>query len=185
MQDVFFDSWASLGRTALLTVLGYAAMVTALRLSGKRTLAKMSAFDFVVTVALGSCLATIALNKTLPLAEGVLAFSLLIGLQFVLTWLSVRVRAVRWLLTSQPTLLLYQGELLPAALKASRVTPEEIYSAARQQGIADLRRVDAVILEPTGDISFLEKAPAGASPVVGAVPGYPPPAQRTSARLSQ
>ena len=80
-----------------------------LRVSGKRTLTKMNAFDLVVTVALGSMLATVLLTRSVALAEGLTAFVLLIFLQFVLTWLSVRSRAVSRLVKSEPTLLVYQG----------------------------------------------------------------------------
>ena len=80
-----------------------------LRVSGKRTLTKMNAFDLVVTVALGSTLATVLLTKSVALAEGLTAFVLLIFLQFVLIWLSVRSRAVSRLVKSEPTLLAYQG----------------------------------------------------------------------------
>ena len=84
-------------------------MVLLLRVSGKRTLTKMNAFDLVVTVALGSMLATVLLTKSVALAEGLTAFVLLIFLQFVLTWLSVRSRAVSRLVKSELTLLVYQG----------------------------------------------------------------------------
>jgi len=80
-------------------VLAYVALVVFLRVSGKRTLSKMNAFDLVVTVALGSTLATVLLSKDVALAEGVLAFALLISLQFVVTWSSVRARWVRQLAT--------------------------------------------------------------------------------------
>ena len=85
----FFDTWLALGRTAVVGVLAYLALVFLLRISGKRTLSKMNAFDLVVTVALGSTLATVLLSKNVALANGVLAFALLIGLQFAITWLSV------------------------------------------------------------------------------------------------
>ena len=80
-----------------------------LRVSGKRTLTKMNAFDLVVTVALGSTLATVLLTKSVALAEGLTAFVLLIFLQFVLTWLFVRSQAASRLVKSEPTLLAYQG----------------------------------------------------------------------------
>ena len=84
---MFFQSWSSLAATAITGVSAYIALIVTLRLSGKRTLAKMNAFDFVVTVALGSTLATVLLSKDVPLAEGVLAFALLIALQFAVAWL--------------------------------------------------------------------------------------------------
>jgi len=80
---MFFDSWHDLGRVALVGMCAYVALVLMLRLSGNRTLSKLNAFDFVVTVALGSTLATVLLSKDVSLAEGVLAFAVLIGLQFL------------------------------------------------------------------------------------------------------
>ena len=59
---MFFDSWTALGRVLLVGTLAYVALVAILRISGKRTLTKLNAFDLVVTVALGSTLATIASN---------------------------------------------------------------------------------------------------------------------------
>ena len=72
MQNIFFDSWESMVRTVVITILAYVVLVFLLRSSGKRTLSKMNAFDFIVTVALGSTLATVMLNKNVALADGVL-----------------------------------------------------------------------------------------------------------------
>lgn len=86
MEAIFFNGWFALLRTAVVGVLAYAALVLFLRVSGKRTLAKMNAFDLVVTVSLGSTLATINLSANVALAQGLLALALLIALQFVMTW---------------------------------------------------------------------------------------------------
>ena len=82
---MFFDSWLGLLRVGVVGSLAYLALVLLLRVSGKRTLSKMNAFDFVVTVALGSTLATVLLSKDVALAEGVVAFTLLIGAQYLIT----------------------------------------------------------------------------------------------------
>ncbi|MDQ3844263.1 MAG: DUF421 domain-containing protein, partial [Bacteroidota bacterium] len=71
MKNIFFDSWESIIRTIVITVLAYALLIFLLRTSGKRTLSKMNAFDFIVTVALGSTLATVMLNKNVALIDGV------------------------------------------------------------------------------------------------------------------
>lgn len=155
MENIFFDSWESIIRTFSVTIMGYIAMIFLLRVSGKRTLSKMNAFDFVVTVALGSVLASLSLNKSVPLADGVTSFFVLIFLQYIITWLSVRIKQVKQLVTSQPTLLLYKGELLKDALKRKRVTIEEINSAARSGERGDLSRIHAMILESTGEITVV------------------------------
>ncbi len=118
MGHIIFDGWEGLARTLVVGVLAYAALVICVRGSGKRTLSKMNAFDLIVTIALGSTLATILLSKDVALAEGILAFSLLIGLQFAVTWLSVRVRWIRRLVTGEPQMLLERGALLPTACAA-------------------------------------------------------------------
>ena len=158
---MFFDSWASLGRTAIVGVLAYVALVLLLRVSGKRTLSSMNAFDMIVTVALGSTLATVFLSSSVPLARGVAAFAVLILLQFTITWLSVRSPAVRRLVKAEPTLLLHRGEFLSGAMKQERVTEEEVRAALRAQGAADMESVEAVILETNSSFSVVMKPADG------------------------
>lgn len=155
VEHIFFDNWQALGRTGLISVLAYLCLLALLRLFGKRTLSKMNAFDLVVTVALGSTLATILLNKDVTLAQGVLALALLIGMQFIVTWTSLRVRWVRKLATGEPTMLLYQGTFLPVALRWTRVTGGEVRAAVRGAGVATLREVQAVVLETDGSFSVV------------------------------
>lgn len=156
MTEFLFDDWRGLWRTLLVGVLAYIALVALLRSSGKRTLAKMNAFDFIVTVALGSTLATVLLSKDVALAEGVLAFIVLILLQFSVAWLSVRSPWVEALVKSEPTLLLYRGQLLRPAMQRERVSQTEIEAAVRQQGSADPADVAAVVLETDGTFSVIK-----------------------------
>ena len=109
---MFFDSWFGLLRVLVVGTLAYLALVVLLRIFGKRTLAKLNAFDLVVTVALGSTLATVLLSKSVALMEGLLAFVLLAGLQYVVAWLSVRFQGFSDLVKSEPTLLLHRGQFL-------------------------------------------------------------------------
>lgn len=149
----------SLFRTLVVGLLAYCALVACLRISGNRTLSKMNAFDLVVTVALGSTLATVLLNKDVVLAEGVLAFALLIGLQFVLTWCSVRVDWVRKAVTGEPAVLVYQGQLLQSAMRQARVTHNEVLAAIRAAGLAELAQVQALVLETDGSMSVVKAEP--------------------------
>jgi uncharacterized membrane protein YcaP (DUF421 family) len=152
---MFFDSWLGLLRVLVVGTLAYVGLVALLRVSGKRTLSKMNAFDLVVTVALGSTLATVLLSKDVALLEGVLAFALLILLQLAITWLSVRSERFQALVKAQPRLLLHRGRPLPEALRAERVTEEELRAAVRAQGAGSLEELDAVVLETDGTFSVL------------------------------
>ena len=157
MEHIFYNRWEDLARTLIIGVLAYVFLIGCLRWSGKRTLSKMNAFDFIVTISLGSMLASLLLSKSVSLAEGMLALSLLVGLQFVVTWTSVRFRWVRRFVTGEPLLLLDQGEFLPAALQRARVTENEVRAAIRAAGIGHLDRVAAVVLETDGSFSVVQQ----------------------------
>ena len=152
---MFFDSWHGLMRVIVVGVLAYAGVIAILRFSGKRTLAKMNAFDLVVTVALGSTLATILLSKDVALFEGLLALVVLTLLQFVIAWGSVRWRWLEHLAKSRPRRLLSDGVIDEAALRQERVTREELLAAVRSQGFGGLEAITAVVLETDGSFSVI------------------------------
>ena len=88
--ETFFAGWSGLASVLISAVVAYPALVLVLRISGKRTLSKLNAFDLVVTVALGSTLATVITSKDVALLEGLLALFLLVFFQYVVTFASVR-----------------------------------------------------------------------------------------------
>jgi uncharacterized membrane protein YcaP (DUF421 family) len=155
---MLFDSWAGLGRVLLVGTLAYIALVLLLRISGKRTLSKLNAFDLVVTVALGSTLATVLLSKSVALIEGVLALGLLIFLQYAIAWLSIRSPRFQAVIKAEPILLLHRGGFLEGAMRAERITREEILAALRASGAAAPGDVAAVVLETDGSLSVIAQA---------------------------
>lgn len=155
---MLFNDWSSVLRVVVVGTLAYVALVLLLRISGKRTLSKMNAFDLIVTVALGSTLATVLLSKDVVLAEGITAFGLLIALQYLITWSSVRWPYVEKLVKAEPSLLFFQGRFLEKTLRQQRVTYAEIHAAVRTQGIPRMEDVSAVVLETDGSMTVLKKA---------------------------
>lgn len=145
-----------------------------LRVSGKRTLAQLNAFDFIVTVALGSTLATVVLSGSVAWAEGALALGLLAALQFVAAWLAVRFSWVRHGLTSQPALLVRNGQLDGAALVRERISEASLRAAVRSAGAGGLDQVAAVVLETNGTLSVVTKDKLGSGSALHGVPGWEP-----------
>ena len=152
---MFFHSLSDLTRVLFVGAPAYVALLMLLRISGKRTLSKLNAFDFVITVAMGSTLATILLSRDVSLSEGIAALALLILLQFLITWTSVRSSAAHQLVKSNPALLFYRDRFLTDALRRERVTRTEILAAARSQGFSDLASVGGVVLETDGSITVI------------------------------
>lgn len=150
---IFFDGWSGPIRILVIAPIAYAALVLFLRISGKRTLTKLNAFDLVVTVALGSTLSTQILTKDTPLLDGVLAFATLIALQWVVTFTSVRLPFVRKLVRARPTRLLEDGRLLHGAMRQERVTEGEMLQAVRASGGDSLEEARAVYLQTDGSLA--------------------------------
>jgi uncharacterized membrane protein YcaP (DUF421 family) len=154
-EGMLFQNWSGIIRTVLVGSLAYATLVLFLRISGKRTLAKLNAFDLVVTVALGSTLSAIILQESIALAEGATALALLIVLQFLVTFWSVRSARFASALRSEPTLLVRRGQFCNDAMKRERITEDEALSAVRAAGGNDTEQVDSLILESDGTLSVL------------------------------
>ncbi len=166
---LFFEGWGGLVRVLVIGVLAYGGLVFMLRVSGNRTLSKLNAFDLIVTVSLGSTLASILTSSSVVLAEGLLALALLIGLQFGVTWLSVRSPTVAGIVKAEPTLLLYRGDFLYHRMGRARVTEGEVRAVVREQGVGSLDEVEAVVLETDGSLSVVKRASGEPSALAGLV----------------
>ncbi len=154
---MFFSSWNNLIHVLVVGALVYAGLVTFLRLSGKRTLASMNAFDFIVTVAFGSTLASTILPSNTSLLDGLLALGLLIVLQLIVAWVEIRYPMFHKVVTSKPTILFYRGEFIEDKMQRERVEHGDILAVIRRKGILDLNAVEAVVLETDGSFSVLSR----------------------------
>lgn len=165
-SSMFFDGWPSILRTVLVGTLAYVAMIALLRASGKRTLSKMNAFDLIVTVSLGSTLASILLSKNDSLLDGIAAFSTLIGMQYVVAWVSVRSASVQSMVKAEPRLLAFEGKFLSSAMRDERCTEGELLAALRQHGHGGLDNVTAIVLETNGELSVVAGAGAKSAALI-------------------
>lgn len=172
---MWFDTWADILRVLLVGSAAYGALMVVLRVSGKRTLSQLNAFDFVVTVSLGSTLATVLLSADTSWSEGVLALALLAGLQFLMAWISTHLPWARPLFTSRPAVLLRDGELLHEAMRRNRLSEGEVRQAVRTQGMGDLSDVGAVVLETNGSLSVIPASQYGNGSAMDEVKGVVKP----------
>lgn len=158
MEDLFFNGWEGVFRVLIVGTGAYFGIIIILRVSGSRTLSQLNAFDFIVTVALGSTLATIILNKDVPLLNGLAAFGILIFLQFVVGSISVRSKVFRKMIKTEPSLLFFKGSFLQSRMEQHRIAEEEILQTLRSEGIAGTDEVDVIVLESNGKFSVIKKS---------------------------
>ncbi|GEK21015.1 DUF421 domain-containing protein [Cellulomonas xylanilytica] len=158
---MFFDAWADVLRVVVVGTAAYVALVVVLRLSGKRTLAELNAFDLVVTVALGSTLATILLSPDVAWAEGVTAMLVLVLLQLLVSWSTSLLGPGRSVVTAAPATVLRDGVLDQEAIATQRLTAAEVRQAVRGSGEGGLDQVARVVLETDGTLSVIRASALG------------------------
>ena len=150
-----FDGWAGPARTAVVGVLAYVALVCLLRVAGKRTLSKMNAFDLVVTVALGSTLASALTSNAVTLVQCATAFLVLVLLQYGVAFSASRSRRFSRVVKASPKLLVARGRVLDDELRRERVAVDELLSALRAHGLSSPSEAAAVVLETDGTFTVL------------------------------
>jgi len=159
--NFYFSGWEPVVRVLIVGVAMYAALVVFLRVSRSRTLSSMNAFDFVVTVAIGSAFGRALTAKSVALSEALAAFGLLVGLQYAVTWIQIRWPYFQRIVTNPPTLLYFRGEFVDEEMQRQRVTESELQSAVRKQQFGSLSEVEAVVLESSGEFSVIPSVEDG------------------------
>lgn len=154
---MWFDSWSDVWRVLIITISIYSALILILRGAGKRSLAKLNIFDLVVTVALGSTLATIILSKDVSFVEGALAFITLCSLQWIVAWLGLRAKWFKHMIRSEPRLLFSDGKFIDRAMRDERILRQEVYAEIRNHGFGDKEDIAAVVLETDGTFSVIPR----------------------------
>lgn len=154
MKEWFTASATSL-LAIFLTAIGiYICVILYTRLAGKRSFSKMSSFDFAMTVAIGSILATTILSKSTSLLQGAVGLAAV----YILQLLAASLREYNFfqkLVDNEPVLLMKGDEILYDNLKKSKVTVSDLRAKLREANVLELSQVRAVVFEATGDITVL------------------------------
>ena len=158
MKELLFSNWEGIWHTGICAVLAYFTLLLFIRISGKRTIAKLTAFDFIVTVTLGSTLSSMILAKV-TLTEGAIALAVIIALQYLLAWSAKKSKTFEKALNHSPTLIFYRGAFLEEGMEKEMITEEEVYAEIRKYRLLDVEDVEAVIIEINGEVTVVKKSP--------------------------
>ncbi len=152
---MYFQGWPIIIETITLSTVMYIAIIIILRTSGKRTLSSFNAFDFLITVTIGSITATTILSKNTKLFDGLSAIITLVLLQFIVAKLAVYSKSFSKVIKSNPTLLYYNGDYILENLKKSRVSKDDILQEVRINSGVTIDHVHSVILEANGNLAVV------------------------------
>lgn len=143
-------------RGFVLTVLGMLWVVLLVRINGLRSFSKMTNFDFVMTVAMGSLLAGASQSTAwLTFLQSLTGMATLFIVQYWASRLRKSSDKMEKIMQNAPVLLMRDGEILYKALKQTRVAKSDLIAKLRESNALDFSKVRAVVLETTGDISVL------------------------------
>lgn len=154
MEKWFEASWTSILAIVLTAAGIYMAIIIFTRIAGKRSFSKMSSFDFAMTVAVGSILATTILSASVSLIQGIVGLAAV----YILQISAAILRRYSWFkkaIDNSPLLLMDGKNILHDNLRKARVAEGDLRSKLREANVLDLSQVRAVVFESTGDISVL------------------------------
>lgn len=126
----------------------------AIRVSGKREVAQLSAFDMIMVVTLGDLVAQGVVQEDYSLTAATLAVSTFCVLSLALAWTHYRFPRSRPLLAGRARVVVRDGEPMLEVLSSERVTIGDLHEAAREKGIRSLRDIELCVLEVDGGFSF-------------------------------
>lgn len=158
MENWLFASGEIIGKVLLSIVAIFTIIILITRISGLRTFAKMSSFDFASTIAIGSILASIVLNPGQSITKGAIALGGIILFQSIFSYCKRKFSWFNSLFTNSPMLLMENGEFIIQNLRKTNVDAKDVYAKLREANVKDKSEALAVVLESTGDISVIYKS---------------------------
>jgi len=158
MENWIYVSLPIIGKVLITVFIIFSIIIFITRISGLRTFAKMSSFDFASTIAIGSIIASVILNPQQSILKGGLALGAIILFQSVFTFLVRKVPAFDKLATNKPMLIMQEGKILEKNLHKTNLSEEDLIAKLREANVIDFDEVRAVVLESTGDVSVLHTA---------------------------
>lgn len=155
MENWVYASLPTLGKVLISVIVIFSVIILITRISGLRTFAKMSSFDFASTIAMGSVLASVVMSTNNSLLKGGLALAGIVTFQSIFSYVVRKFKFFRKLLTNDPMMLMYQGKILKENLKKTNVGEDDLIAKLREANVIHFDQVLAVVLESTGDMSVL------------------------------
>ena len=147
------------------TIVLYLVLIAVIRLMGKRQIGQMEPSEFVVTMLVANLASIPMEDGGIPLYSGVVPILTVLGMELILSHLSLKSIRLRKLLCGKPVILIENGNILQQNLRKTRITLDELTGHLREKDVLDLQSVQYAILETNGNLSvfpYPKEMPASA-----------------------
>jgi uncharacterized membrane protein YcaP (DUF421 family) len=148
----------TLGSTAFSVVATMLIFLIVWLIMGKRQLGEFTPFDFIVSITAGTIAGAGIADPRIEIGRTISALLMIGALQVMLSWLSLKFRAIHDKLNHEPTILVEDGQIIKGNLRKLRLSVEVLLQLLREKDVFDITEVELAILEPHGKLSVLKKA---------------------------
>lgn len=149
-------TWIDLADKAIRTIAVYLALFVLLRLAGKRQLAQLNTFDFVVVLLLANVVQNAVIGPDDSLIGGLVGAAILIAANFAIVYFLFENPRLELDLRGRSSTLVRAGDVDEAALRRELITPSELEHALRRLGYGGVGSIDEVTLEPEGTLTVTQ-----------------------------
>ena len=143
--------------TFIKTLIVYIFVLIAIRLMGKRELGQLQPFELVVIIMTADVASVPMQNAGTPILQGIVPILALLTGEIVVSFLNIKFQFFHKILTGKPAILVKNGQVIETNLKGQRFGMEELLEQIRVAGYPDIRDIEYVILETSGQISIIPK----------------------------
>jgi uncharacterized membrane protein YcaP (DUF421 family) len=151
--------------SVLKALLVYLVLWLLIRISGRRTLAELSTFDFILFLVIGGATQRALIGQDYSLTNAFVVIATLIVVDITVGILERDYKFFSKIVKGVPTILVDDGHLLTGRMRRARVTADEILERARTaHGLETLDQIKYAILESSGEISIIPRDTPAAGP---------------------
>jgi len=145
-------------QTAAASLIAIIALFVLTRIMGKKQMAQLNFFDYVVGISIGSIASEYAVVRAIHVSEGLTALAVFTLFSIVLSYVSMKSYRGRKLLDGTPVILVENGKIIEANLKKTKVNINDFLEECRQKDIFDIAGIEFAIMETSGRLSILPKS---------------------------
>jgi uncharacterized membrane protein YcaP (DUF421 family) len=146
------------GAIILRTLLLYIIIIIIFRVMGKREIGELSLLDLVVFIMIAEMAAMAIDNINDPLTKSLLPMALLVVVQFLLAFVSLKSKRFRDVIDGKPSIVINNGKIDEGEMRRQRYNFDDLLLQLREEGVGDIADVEFAILESSGKMSVFKKS---------------------------
>lgn len=143
--------------TVIKSMIAYIVLLILGRLMGKKMISRITLFDFLIGVTLGSLAVRMSLGNEDSLLMTVISAAVITSMAFITDRLNMKSNLFQKIEEGEPVILIQNGELRYESLSKAKISISKLLMLLRQKDVFDIADVDYAVFENDGCLSVLLK----------------------------